>query len=146
VTPFEKCKALQAELESLAAGYEEAGYTLPARRYAVLGEPVIDCESVIIALTGMVVPEGYDINCGPPQLGTFSVVIARDCATPFDEEGVTIPAEAEALAVDQGVDGDMLWLFANRHQPYAAKLPWTIGFVVTGGLAVTSLQLTTGID
>lgn len=144
MTPFEKCKALQAEFEALAAGY--ADYVLPERRYAVLGEPVVDCESVIIALTGMVVPEGFDTTCGPPQMGTFSVVIARDCATPFDEEGVTIPTEAEALGVDQGVDGQMLWLFASRHQPFAVKPPWTIGFVITGGLMVTSLQLSTGID
>lgn len=144
MNPLEKCKALQAELETLAGGYE--GYVLPARRYCVLAEPVIECEGVVIALTGVAVPEGFDTTCGPPQLGTFNITIARDCAMPFDNDGITIPEQAEAISLEQAVDGDMLWLFASRHQPFVSKPPWTIGYVVSGGLMITSLLLSTGID
>lgn len=145
MTPFEKCQALKSELEGIAADYESSGYLLPDSRYCVLSEPVIDCESVIIALTGLSVVEGFDTTCGPPQLGTFIIAISRECAVPFDEDGLTNPAQAETIAELQGLDGDMLWLFASRHSPFVDKMPWSVGFVIMGGLMITSLQLTTGI-
>lgn len=142
MTPLAKAKALLTLVESAA---DTAEVELPSQRYAVLGEPVVDCESVIIALTGVGQPDEFNVHCGVPQLGTFSIIVARGCATMYDQEGKTIPSKADAVADAQSTDSEFLWSFANGYQEYLSKT-WSLGYAITGGIAITSLLLTTGID
>lgn len=142
MTPYEKAEQILDQLVTAAAA---AGVVLPERRYALVAEPVVDCESVIIALTGVTQPELFDPSCGVPQLGTFSVIIARDCAGTANQDGTTNIERATVASAAQAIDGDLLWSFANGYQEFVSKT-WNIGYVVTGDLAITSMLFTTGID
>lgn len=143
-TAYDTATALLASLVSDAA---TESLTLPTVQYVVTGEPVVDCPSVIVALTGINIPEGFTnaIHCAPPQLGSFDVIIARDCGTQFTPDGSTIPSAADTIAAAAAADGDFLWGWASRYAEVVDKT-WELGFVTTGGLAITSLLLTTGVQ
>lgn len=144
MTPFGKATQLLGQIVAAAAA-EDPVLVLPERRYSLVAEPVVDCESVIIALTGINQPEEFDANCGIPQIGSFAIIIARDCAGVADQNGVTIIERAEEVATQQARDGDFLWSFANSYREFVSK-SWSVGFSITGDLSITTMLLTTGID
>lgn len=143
MTPFAKGKDILQFLEGLAA--TEPGYTLPPSRYVTLSEPVVDCERVIVALSSISPMAEIDPSCGPVQIGNFIVAISRSCANIADQNGETIPSEAEAIGAIQSQDGDFLWKVATTYPAFGEK-DWDLGFTITGGIAITSLTLMTGID
>lgn len=142
MSPLEKAKLILLDVVGQAAS---AGISLPERQYAVLGNPVIDCAGVIVALTALVAPEDFDPHCGVPQLGSFTVIISRDCAAMYDEHGNTNMAKADDVSTDLSEDAQFLWDYANGYNEFVSKT-WNVGFNISGGLATSSLLLTTGID
>lgn len=143
MTPFSKGKQILTYIEDLADN--DPDFELPNSRYVTLSEPVVDCERLIIALTSIVPMEEIDPHCGPIQIGTFIIVIARACANVSDQHGETVPSEAERVGEVQSTDGEFLWNFASSYPGFAQK-EWDLGFAITGGLSITSLTLMTGID
>ena len=144
MTPYKKAKQL---LEAIVKAYEDHGSleTLPERRYAATSEPVVDCASVIVSLTSMTAAEGYEAPCNVPVLGTFSIVVARECANTSNAKGMTNVEQTELVAKIQSDDAEALSSFARNLPTYISK-SWNIVMVITGGLAITSLILTVGID
>lgn len=142
MTPKEKADSLLGLIQTEASA---ADLHLPETQYSVLGEPVIDCASVIVALTDIVHVAGYPEGCGAPQLGTFVIAITRDCSIMFDPNGNTIPDKADEVATIMSLDSDFLWDWANGYNHYISK-SWTMGYTLTGGIGIVSMSLTTGID
>lgn len=143
MTPYEKADKI---LESLICLAGDSGVEMPSVRYAVLGEPVVSCASVIVTLTSINTPPEVPA-CNAPQVGTFSVIISRDCANISAPNGDTIPEEAVKVADTQSTDGQLLWdLVVDMHGAMYPPSAWSIGFVVTGGLAITSMMMTANID
>lgn len=139
---YEKAKQL---LQELTGSYSADGVGLPERQFVVMGEPVVDCDLVLVAVSSISAPGEFPQNCGVPQSGSFVIVIARDCANIYDSNGETIVDEAEDVARQQAEDAEFLWQFASDYQSYTEK-SWDVGFAITGGLSIVSLTLTTGID
>lgn len=142
MTPYAFGQSLLSQLQSLALS---EGVTLPTPAYTVLAEPVIDCASTIVALTGMEQSGDPSLDfCGSPQYGTYNIIIARECAVVFDDNGYTDVTAAGTVSTQLSTDGELLWSFANQLDDYLIKT-WSVGFVIEGGLSVASLLLTTGI-
>lgn len=145
MNPLDKAKALLAELVTKA---DVAGLGLPSIRYYQIGDAVVTCGSVIVTLTRMD-PAGpeYQVasGCMSSQVGSFVITIARDCGVIFDEDGVDVPALVINASEDMSADGDFLWGFAAGLPTYIAR-DYSVTWVLTGALLITSLTLTVGID
>lgn len=143
MTPLAKARQILTLVEDFAAANS---IDLPTKRYAQLGEVVIDCESVIVAAPGLEPSLDTPPGCGPPQLSTFQVLIIRACAFVAYDDGTTNKDAIESASESADADGQMLWDFADAFVPYVSKewsLTWTLA---EAGLAASILSLTTGID
>jgi hypothetical protein len=140
MTPYEKAQDL---LKSL----EVACPNLPTLAYAQIGGQVVSCESLIIAATGAdgQPQDPLNLKCAFNQIGTFVITVARDCAFEATEDGVDDPVEVARVSAQMDQDGDCLWGWAQNLDPYISK-DFSLGFTLQGGLAITSMQLTLGID
>ena len=117
----------------------------PANSYAQLGPPIIDCESIIVAATGA---DGQPLsgvpNCDIAQIGTYSVSIARDCSDVANEDGTTDVTALNKVSEQQDTDAKSLWEWAEGLDFFITK-SFSVGWVITGGLAITTLTLTIGV-
>lgn len=143
MNPYTKAEQLMSLLKSEIAACNEN--LLPSRCFVTSSEPVVDDECLIVSFTSMAPSEGYEASCNVPTTVTYSIVLARQCANISDASGMTIEDEAERVARSQSLDMEILSSFANSLPVYVSKT-WNIALVITGGLAITSLILTTGID
>lgn len=143
-TPYDRAKAILAEFVAFA---DARSYSLPTRQYAQIGDIVRDCASVIVAATNLTPDPTYEpVACVSPRLSTFLVEIIRPCATVHDNDGLTIPALVDTVSEQAGLDGQLLYEFAQELAGWSNKQPWSVvwGFA-DGGLQVASLQVTIGI-
>lgn len=100
-----------ALMERIIAVFGSAGVELPARRLLTVGQPVYDCEELVITFQG--VDKGYPgtggepQNCDAPSTATFSVHLVRCFPV---SQNAPAPPSAEALTVN--ADGLMVdaWL------------------------------------
>ena len=124
----------------------KAACSAPEMAYAQVGQQVIGCESLIIAVTGTDAREMQTggLNCDYSQIATFVVTLARECAIEFNDEGFDDPDEVKRVSEQMDQDGECLWKWALSIDPYLEK-DFNIGFQIMGGLAITSLQLTLGV-
>lgn len=144
MTPYDKANQLLEMIVDHMTEYA-AGTSVPTRRYVATSEPVVDCESIIVALTAVTQAEGYEAPCNVPTVGTYSIVVARECSNTSNAKGMTNVDETQRVAKIQSDDVETLVAFVNSLPTYVSK-SWNIALVITGGLAITSLILTTGID
>lgn len=145
MTPWGKADSLLKDLIS-AAGV--AHLSLPERRYAQLGEPVVACAAVQVALTGLeqAGPEYQpQAGCVTAQVGTFVVIIARDCAVVFNDDGTDDPKLVVDVSQDMSEDGDFLWNWANEVETFITKT-MSLSWILEGGLSITSVSMTLGVD
>lgn len=148
MTPYAKAQAILAELVEAALPLEP-DFVLPTLRYAQIGAPVVACESLIVAVAGMTADNGLEVEdltfCDSSQIGTFTIVHAIDCAWVANEDGTDDPARVAEASARMDANGTFLWNYANELVPFVSK-QWTIGWAFMGGLGLTTLTLTTGID
>lgn len=144
MTPWGKADAL---LKDLVAAAGIAHLPLPERQYAQLGEPVVACAAVQVALTGLeqAGPEYQPQACDTSQVGTFVVIIARDCAVVFNDDGTDDPKLVVDASQDMSEDGDFLWVWAESVPTFITKT-LSLGWILEGGLSITSVSMTLGID
>jgi hypothetical protein len=114
--------------------------------YARVGTQVVGCESRIVTVTGADAREMQPggLKCDYGQIATTVVTPARARAIDFDDEGFDDPVEAKRVSQEMDTDGECLWAghrASTRFSPRASHL----GFDLTGGLAITGLQLTLGV-
>lgn len=142
MTPYEKAKQILTQLEAAAAS---ATLKLPDQRFAQLGGQVVACEGLIVALAQMNPADGFDSTCGPIQAGDFIVTLARSCAVTYDDGGVDDPDEVARVSAEADADVSFLWDFA-REYPYFALRTFSVSSTLLGGLMITTLALSVGID
>lgn len=143
-TALEKANELLASLQAFAIADNSP---LPTPAYAQLGEAVVTCASTIVTLTS-IDPVGaeYQPDCTPGQIGNFAITIARDCGVVYDEtSGVDDPDLVVAASEDMDADGDLLWRWAATLDLFYVKT-WTVSFSLPGGLLISAMALTLGID
>ncbi len=128
MTPFELAESV---LESVLDELNDA----PATAFARVGTAVIDCESVIVAVTSVDKSPLPNCDCGR---ATIFATVARDCANeayPDGTNNLEVINEVSAL-----IDADGLSL-RSVGQAYV-EADWAVNWTIEGGIAITSLQLT----
>jgi hypothetical protein len=146
VTPLEKAKELLAGIVT-ASRASGVSVQVPNNRYAQMGGQVVDCESLIVAVANVRATEGFQLmpGCNVPQTADFIVTLARDCAVTFDDSGATNVSELERVSLVSDQDGQFLWDFATEYDAFATK-SYSLSYINLGGLSVTTLSLTIGVD
>lgn len=143
MSPLEKAQQILDQLVDKAA---DESFTLPTQQYPQTGDPVIACALFTVAVSSVLVAEAYGPNaCNASQLGTFSIVIARDCGNTSRQDGSDDPAAVAAVSQTLSADGEFLWSWINNYIAYLSK-EWSVSYVIQGGLSMATMQLTTGID
>lgn len=149
MSPYEKAKAILAELEARAAAVSPEPLDLPSVRYAQIGAPqTVTCASLIVG-TATIAADGADdfedIRCDAIQLGTFVLIYALDCSWVANDDGTDNPVKVAEASERMDAAGNFLWAYANELDPYLSK-EWSMAYALTGGLGIATLTLTTGID
>lgn len=145
MTPLEKAQQLLDDLNTYATAQSVTLPTLQFTKYSVV-TPVVTCASVISAIIDLsLVGDEYTPQCNPIQQGTFLLIITRDCAVEFHDDGTDNPAAIAPIAATMDDDTQLLWDFLTQYLPYTTKT-WNVTWNVEGGLAITSARLVTGID
>lgn len=143
MTPFQKAQQLLEELETEALA---AFIELPHMRYAQMGTPVIACDLATVACTTIAPDEASGPEkCNASQMATFLVVIARACAWTGNDDGTDDPAVVEEVSAVIAQDIDLLWTVANNYTAFLSKR-WSVAWELTGGLAIVTMTITTGVD
>jgi hypothetical protein len=143
VTPLEKAAEILQGIELQAA---TNGVTLPTLRYTQMAQPVIACAGVIVAVTATDPHPLYGpVECNASQQVTFAVSIARDCSHVANDDGTDDIVKLGQVSMTMQGDHDVLWDFAACFEEYLSK-QWSVRMVITGGVAITSMTLTTGVD
>jgi len=95
-------------METIIGVFTTAGVPLPDRRFLTIGQPVYDCEELVVVFEGVRkgVPgdEGGAANCDMPTTATFSAHLVR-CfpvpqAAPVPPPANELTANADGLMVD----------------------------------------------
>ena len=126
-------------VDDLAATYP----LLPAPpAHAQLGDLVIDCAGLyatVLNLSEFAV--GGGINCGTITLADITIIAARDCGFVARDDGTTDWSAQDAVSAQMDVDADMLWEWAQKQRvdAFAPTTPPSITFMLTGGVALTTL-------
>lgn len=153
MTPLDKAREFLAMLEDQAPTH---GVVLPDPRYAQLGTPVIGCAATVVGVAGTnphpeyggasAVAMGiFGFECNASQQASFVFSIARECSWTSDETGLDIPEAVVKVSETMQADHDLLWYFAANLEPYLSK-SWSLAMTLMGGLAITTMTLTTGVD
>ncbi len=144
MTPLAYANELLKSFEDFAANNCDKPLDLPEMRYAQVGAQVVGCESLIVASTGADAREMGGLECDFLQVGTFVVTLAHECAIEFTDDGFDDPVEVARVSEQMDRDGECLWEWALSVESFMEK-DFSLGFDITGGLAITSLQLTLGV-
>jgi hypothetical protein len=129
MTPYELAQEVLATVET------ELGEATPAVKFAKLGAQVVDCESLIVAATGLEPSALPNCECGS---ATIVVTLARDCANEANQDGSNNPEAISSISSEISGDGTALTAVAKLW----LQAQWSIGWSIQGGIAITSLQLT----
>ena len=143
MTPFDKAKQL---LERVEESGRVLCVDLPSNRYAQVGQPVVACSLVTVACTSIDIDQATGPEkCNASQLATFAIIIARDCSWTSEQDGTDDVAKVDVVSAEIASDADVLWHMANNYSAFLSKR-WSVAWTIEGGLGVTTLTLTTGID
>lgn len=151
MTPYEKAQQI---LDSVIAAGEDQiglgtwpGWGLPTVRYAQMNAaPVISCEVLTVSVMDVAPHTAYGpVECNASQLSTFSIILARNCMNTSDDDGVDVPEAVESASVVADQDAQLLWGWADSYSAFLSK-DWSISWTLNGGIGITTLTLTTGID
>lgn len=119
-------------LDTVVSVFVSAGVDLPDRRFATVGEPVHDCEELVLRFMGLEngAPgnTGEAASCNAPITSTFEVHLVRCFPTPTGR-GMT-PPTADALTINAlGLMNDSWLLMQAANAMNSDTLYSTFGFV-----------------
>lgn len=142
---------MQHVLDSIVSVYDQAGVTLPGRRYWTMGTPAADDEQLTVSLAQLIVGPPGDSGavpqrCEGPRSATVQVQILRCIPTTgvrnATPSAAAIQAASEAMAVDA-------WLLLDSATAIDA---WGLGVIATvsageaqGGFQGPMLTLTLAV-
>lgn len=137
MTPLQFTQSL---VDDLVAVY---GFLPAPPAHAQLGDLVVDCAGVYATVLNLTEFPIGDFNCGAVTLADITVVAARDCANVSNEDGTTNWVTQDRLSAQMDLDSDILWDWAEKQRAdaFAPTTPQTITFMITGGVAMTSLAV-----
>ena len=151
-------RALERTLQAIIDEYERLQVPLPARRYWTTGQPVFDCDQVVVAFIGYAIgavgsPEGGPVRCqdGVPRTMSLEISIVRPAAMPGSGGQAPSPASIQKHAEWQAIDAHILLeaLPAIDVDEYGTPGLGVFGQVATpspeGGYAATVLSLSLGL-
>lgn len=141
MTPYAKAKQLIDDV------VEFSEIDLPKLKYAQVGAPHVIAHEVFTVAVSGVDPHGQygPFECNASQLSTFLVIIAWNCSWTSETDGSDDPRKIKSVSEKLDATGQMLWDFASRYQAYLSK-EWSITFALTGGIGITTLSFTIGVD
>jgi hypothetical protein len=119
-------------MDTVVSVFNSAGVDLPPRQLVTVGEPVHDCEELVMTFKGMTngVPGAAEepSNCNSPITATFEVHLVRCFPTPVGR-GMT-PPTAEVLTVNAiGLMNDAWLLMQAANAMNSDTLYSTFGFI-----------------
>lgn len=118
---------------------------LPKPAHAQLGDLVVDCAGVyatILNLTEFALSAGTQ-NCGFVTLADLAVVVAHDCANVSNDNGTTNWEAQDPISAAMDADSMALWDWSEKQRAdaFVPTTPPTITFMITGGVASTTLSV-----
>lgn len=128
---------------------------LPTSRYVTTGEPVYDCEQVVVAIVSLQtgLPEGSQsgvpqtIDCGSPWSLVMDVGIVR-CGPKVDRNGLIAHTALTEMTEIESVDSDILMDALNeiaRESISSVRAAITYG-AYEGGFIATTMRLTAALS
>lgn len=100
---------METILDRVIAGYEQAGVSLPDRRYWTLATPAVDCEQLVVSFVQAYIGSPGDEaaepqRCHSPRSAAIDIQVSR-CIPSVGSRGrapsaADIQAGSEALAID----------------------------------------------
>lgn len=133
-----------ARADGFAASVEALLQTgLPV--FGQLGPAVVTCPSIVVSLSGFTVEEVA--GCVTGREAQVTVVVARDCAIEFNDDGTT--DQAAVHDVSRGFDADandlLAWAMDHLPRPISGSRGIAVNWSVEGGLMYTVLTATIGL-
>jgi hypothetical protein len=137
-------------VESVFASYS---VNLPNRRYWTMGQPVIDCDQMVVSFVQMILgTPGQEITqpqrCNVPRSATVLISIAREIPIVGVNGRPPSPEKIQAASGQSGVDAWVLMESIRQFDQWDNS-GYGPGVIATlevsppeGGFQVTSLQLT----
>lgn len=101
-------------LERVVAGFEQAGVSLPDRRYWTMNEPAADCEQLVVFFNQAYIgPPGDEASepqrCDSPRTAQIDIQILRCVPVPKGRGQIMPkPEEIQAASVVQAIDAYLL--------------------------------------
>lgn len=147
---------MQGVLERVETVFQSYNVELPKRRYWTMGDPVVDCEQLVVSFTQMYLgTPGAQVNdpqkCHVPRSATVAISIAR--AVPIVGQNGRPPSadaiqrSAETIAVDTWVLMESINLLDQWDDT-----GYGLGVIATlesappeGGFQVSTLQVTMAV-
>ena len=104
MTPLEYA---QDTLERLATGWPSK---IPANRWAQYGRPIVTCEGAAVgsSISRRRPLFTNSVACGHLEIADITIVIARDCAVEFNEDGHTDAEKAALVSQQFGEDTQII--------------------------------------
>jgi len=128
MTPFQLANSI---LETVVCALDNP----PATAFAQVGTQVVDCESLIVAVTSLDKSALPNCDCGRV---TVIVTLARDCANESNPDGTNNLEVISSVSEQIDEDGASLRAVGQEY----VESEWSVGWTIEGGIAITSLQLT----
>lgn len=148
---------LEGILSRVVAGFEQAGVSLPERRYWTLSEPAADCPQVVVSFVQAYYgPPGDEasgpVRCDGPRSAAVDIQILREIPT-HGVRGRAPTADAIQASSEQlAIDAWLLLDIASELDMWAGPSPVGLGIIATvdagtaqGGYQGSTLHLTTGM-
>jgi hypothetical protein len=145
VTPLEYART--DLLPAIRDGLDDANLVVPERQWSQVGvNVVVDCEAIIVSAGDVqLVPidSRGGSSCGYFEQASYMFIVAYDCATVYDNDGLTIPAVMEDVSQTLELAGKVLGQIANdiTASSIMTPNPWSIGYAMDGGIGVVTLQI-----
>jgi hypothetical protein len=147
---------LDGVLERVEAVFQSYNVNLPARRYWTMGQPVVDCEQLVVSFLQMYLGSpgaqaGEPQRCHVPRSATMTISIAR--ATPIVSQNGRPPAPEKIKAASEilALDAWVLMESINLIDQWDAT-GYGVGVIATlevttpeGGFQTTDLTITMAV-
>lgn len=144
VTPYQYADQLRKDFADYAVA--ECSLEIPAETFTQYATQVIACASLTAAVTeaaAQPINEGGQA-CEFIQIATINIALARECAYEMNDDGTNNVPQIDLISAQADIDADCLWTWAAQLPFYIFK-DFTMQFVNTGGLQITTLSLTIGV-
>ena len=144
MTPLQYADQLRKDFADYAV--DTCQLEIPKETFTQYATQVIACASLTAAVTeaaAQPINEGGQ-TCSYGQIATINIALARECAYEMNDDGTNDVEKINAISAQADKDADCLWTWAEQLGFWLFK-DFTMSFMNTGGLQITTLSLTIGV-